>query len=50
MKGLGIGSLKKLGILDRVKAATEDQVPHAFANAACCHIVPHHPAGVFQKS
>ena len=35
VKGLGIGSLKKLGILDRVKAATEDQVSRASASAVC---------------
>ena len=26
VKGLGIGSLRNLGILERIKAATEDQV------------------------
>ena len=31
VKGLGIGSLKNLGILDRIKGATEDQVTPALS-------------------
>ena len=31
VKGLGIGSLKNLGILERIKGATEDQVSPAFS-------------------
>lgn len=36
VKGMGIGSLKNFGILDRIKEATEDQVSlHCLTSKAC---------------